>query len=350
MGPARTAVTAEARSEHQSAFVFDLHAHAPRFVPQPFRAVFRAGNPRRPRDAEFGCLAGAGVDAVVAKAVGDPIVTRWYVGRSPWAATDAQLGQVEHQAEVCGALVGRTSAELRAARDDARTAVVLGVEGADPLADDVDNVDRWHQRGVRVVGLVHLGDNALGTTCLPWQQYVGRLPVRRTRAPGLSAFGAEVVQRMNTLGMVVDVAHADTPTLMGVIDAATAPVISSHSGARSIEDFARYLTDQEMKAIAATGGLVGLWPYRAMRHGARDVPELIRHARHVADLVGPGHLCLGTDMNGVPGLMRGYAGEHDLVVVTAALMGAGFSRHEMQGILGGNALRVFADVEAVARR
>lgn len=335
-----------------SAFVVDLHVHGPRFVPQPFRSLWRITNPRRPRDEGFDVLRRASVDLAVAKAVGDPIVTRWYLARSAWDAVDAQLALIEQQAADAGVRVVTSAAEAVASRAEGVPAVMLGVEGADALTcsggarvDGVDGVDRWYERGVRVVVLVHLRDNAIGTTCLPWQQYAGPVPVRRKHEPGLSAFGVEVVARMNRLGMLIDVAHADRATLLGVVDAASAPVVSSHSGARAIQDFPRYLTDDELRAIAGTGGVVGLWPFRTRRYGVRDVAALVTHARHIADTVGVDHVCVGTDMNGVPGLMAGYQGEPDLLVVGAALRDAGFSAIEVDGILGANALRV---LEALA--
>jgi microsomal dipeptidase-like Zn-dependent dipeptidase len=334
---------------HRDALVVDLHVHGPGFVPQPFRALWHGVTPRRPAEVGFDVLRPAGVDAVVATAVGDPIVTRWYRGRSPWEAVDAQLALVERQAADAGAVVVRSVAEVDGARARGAPAVLLGVEGADAIGDDVDRVDAWHRRGVRSVVLVHLRDNRLGSTCLPWQQYAGPLPVRRRSPPGLTALGAAVVGRMNDLGMLVDVAHADRATLLGVVDASAAPVVSSHSGARAVEDFARFLADDELRAVAGTGGVVGLWPYRALGHGARTMADLMAHARHVADVAGPGHLAIGTDMNGVPGLTAGYRGEADLPLVTAALLDAGFTGAEVRGVLGANAVRVLGEVEAAAR-
>ena len=341
---------AEADRLHRESFVLDLHTHGPGFVPPPFRTVWNVVTRRAPAEVGFDVLAKAGVDATVAKAVGDPIVTRWYVGRSPWDAVDAQLALIERQASDAGAVVARSVADLAQARSDSVPAVVLGVEGADAMGEDVDRIDAWHERGVRVIVLVHLRDNALGTTCLPWQPYAGPLPVRRRVSPGLDPVGKRVVQRMNRLGVLVDVAHADRATLLGVIDAATAPVVSSHSGARALQDFARYLADDELRAIAATGGVVGLWPYRARRVGVRTLGDLVAHARHIADAVGPGHLAIGTDMNGVPAVMAGYEGEADLPKLTAALLDGGFDAGEVEGILGANALRVLAEVEAASRR
>jgi membrane dipeptidase len=335
---------------HRRSFVLDLHTHGPGFVPRPFRAIWRGVTIRAPAPVGFDVLRRAGVDAVVAKAVGDPVVTRWYVGRSPWDAVDAQLALIERQAVDGGARVARSVDGLAGARAQGVPAVVLGVEGADAVGHDVDRIDAWHERGVRVAVLVHLGDNALGTTCLPWQRYVGPVPVRRRATPGLTSTGARVVERMNELGMLVDVAHADRATLMGVVDAARAPVVSSHTGARVLQDFARYLADDELWAIASTGGVVGLWPYRARGAGVRSISDLVAHARHIAAAVGPEHLAIGTDMNGVPGVMAGFDGEADMPKLTTALLEGGFDDGEVEGILGANALRVLDAVEAAARR
>jgi microsomal dipeptidase-like Zn-dependent dipeptidase len=335
---------------HRRSFVLDLHTHGPGFVPQPFRTVWRGVTIRAPAEAGFDVLRRAGVDAVVAKAVGDPIVTRWYVGRRPWDAVEAQLALIERQAIDAGARVAQSVGDLVDARAQGVPAVVLGVEGADAVGRDVDRIDAWHERGVRVVVPVHLGDNALGTTCLPWQRYAGPLPVRRQASPGLSPTGVRVVERLNELGVLVDVAHADRATLLGVVDVATAPVVSSHTGARTLQDFARYLADDELRAIASTGGVVGLWPYRTRRFGVRSISDLVAHARHIAGIVGPEHLAVGTDMNGVPGVMAGFDGETDLPKLTAGLLGGGFGAGEVEGILGANALRVLKGVEAAARR
>jgi microsomal dipeptidase-like Zn-dependent dipeptidase len=337
-------VTHDGEQLHHEVLVVDLHAHGPGFVPQPFRSVWRS-TAAAPPEGGFDTLRGGGVDAAIATAVGDPIVTRCYVGRSPWEAVEAQLGRIERQAGDAGAVVVCSVEALLLARARRTPAVLLGIEGADALGHDADLVDAWHLRGVRLLGLVHLGDNTLGTTSLPWQRYAGPLPVRRRTAPGLTALGRRVVTRMNRLGVVVDVAHGDRATVRDAAEITTAPIVSSHTGARALQDFPRYLTDDELRAIAATGGLVGLWPYRHHGRGVRDLPELIAHARYVADLVGPEHLGLGTDLNGLPGVMDGYTGETDLPRLTCALLGAGFNRSEVTGIVGGNALRVLTLVE-----
>jgi membrane dipeptidase len=190
-------------------------------------------------------------------------------------------------------------------------------------------------------------DNALGTTCLPWARYAGPVPVRRPQQRGLSPLGVDVVRRMNELGMVIDVAHADRQTVLDIVETSGAPVMSSHTGARARQDFERFLSDEELRAIAGAGGLIGLWPYRHRGRGVHDLGDLAGHARHIAEIAGAAHIGIGTDMNGVPGVMDGYRDERDLPAVTAALQASGFSDDEVRGIVGENFLRLF---ERVARR
>ena len=121
-------------------------------------------------------------------------------------------------------------------------------------------------------------------------------------------------------------------------------IVASHTGPRACSDFARYLTDEEAVAIAGTGGLIGLWPFFHRGRGVPTLDAFVVQARYLAGLVGPDHLCLGTDMNGVPGVMAGYRGETDLAVLTGGLLRAGLSDTETRGVLGGNFLRVLAEV------
>jgi microsomal dipeptidase-like Zn-dependent dipeptidase len=149
---------------------------------------------------------------------------------------------------------------------------------------------------------------------------------------------------MNKLGILIDVAHADRVTTLAICESSSAPVICSHTGARSLHDFPRYLTDDEIRAISATGGAVGLWPFRYKGKGIADLEDFARHADHLARTAGPDHVCIGTDMNGVPGLMAGYHGERDFPALIQALRRTGLGHAEVAGIAGGNIARVLASV------
>jgi microsomal dipeptidase-like Zn-dependent dipeptidase len=319
--------------------VVDAHTHATGFLPKPVAAAYRLVTHPHPHDVPFGALAGCGVDAIVAKAVGDGVVTRWHWPASPWESVERQLASIRAQADAGGC---RLTTDPHAVGGDRQPAIVLGVEGADMIGTEPERLADLHALGVRVIGLVHYADNPLGTVCLPWQGWVpglARLPLGfLRREPGLSPLGAEVVAEMGRLGIVVDLAHADRATTLAACAAATGPVLSSHTGARALQEFARFVSDDEARAIAATGGLLGLWPFHYRGRGVRDLDDWARHAGYLAELIGPDHLCIGTDMNGVSGLMHGYRGEEDVPVLIDALRATGFSNAEVAGIAGDNVL------------
>jgi membrane dipeptidase len=326
--------------------VVDTHTHTT-FLPGMAAAVYRSVPRNQPAHISLEQAHAAGVHAVVAKAVGDPLVTRWHF-RPPWTAVRNQLDTIRAEAGEAGARLATTASEVRAARGEGRLAVILGLEGADALGTDISKLDELAAAGVRVIVPVHLGDNEVGTTCLPWQRYLGPIPVRR-RPPGLTEFGAAFIAAMNDLGEVVDGSHADEATLLGMVEHSRAPVICSHAGARSVASFERYLSDDAIHAVAASGGVVGLWPYYMRGKGTRTLDDVVAHARHIADLVGPEHVCLGTDMNGVPGLAEGYRDERDVPVLATRLAEGGFTDAEVAGIMGENFLRVLATVESLSR-
>jgi membrane dipeptidase len=326
------------------ALVVDTHVHPRGFLPRPAHAVYRAVNRSMPADTGFDVLRTAGVDAVVAKAVGDPIVTRLRP-MSPWRSVVAQLEIARGEAERAGATIVDSASGIRDASAAGRPAVLLGVEGADILDGRIERLAELRALGVRVLGLVHYVDNSLGSVCMPWQDWLPVPLPKRRHQPGLTAFGAEVVDAANRTGILVDLAHADRPTLLAACERATRPLVATHTGARAVGDFDRFLSDDEIRAVAATGGLIGLWPFFARGLGVPDLDALTRHAAHLAGVAGVDHLCIGTDMNGVTGTMAGYTGEADVWMITAALCAAGLTDDDVVAVLGGNACRVLDATE-----
>jgi microsomal dipeptidase-like Zn-dependent dipeptidase len=326
--------------------VIDAHVHGPGFVPLVAARLYRAVNRRTmPAEVDLAALADAGVDAVVAKAVGDPVVTRWY-GRDHWGAVLRQLDRLVDQVEAAGARLVTTAGQVRASAADGRMAVILGLEGADAVGTDLGRMAQLAGRGVRVVVPVHLGDNQFGTTCLPWQRYIGPLPVRRRAGLGLSPLGAALVDVMDELGIVIDLSHADRATAADIVDRSRHPVIVSHTGARALQDFPRFLADDQISAVAGTGGVMGLWPFCHRGNGVPDLAAIVAHAQHLSAVAGAEHLCLGTDTNGVPGVASGFADGRDAPALAEALTFAGFSRHQVRGVLGENVLRVLDQVSS----
>ncbi len=328
----------------QAGVVVDAHVHTTDYLPAFAASVYRWATRRTVPPMFFlDQLASAGVDAVVANAVGDRAATAWW-GRPPWQAVEEQLRRIRVQAERAHVVLATSAVQVQRAFDAGRLAVVLGLEGGDGIGTQLSRVDELFRWGVRLLIPVHLRDNRIGTTCLPWNRYLGIPSLSRGRRRGLTEFGGAVIERMNHLGMIIDVSHSDAATLHDIADRSRSPIVASHSGARRIEEFARFLDDDEIRAVARTGGVVGLWPYHYKSHGAADLAALMRHARYIADLVGPSHLCLGTDINGVPGMLAGYRGEQDVRVIAAGLMSAGFNQDDTERIMGANFMRVFTEV------
>jgi microsomal dipeptidase-like Zn-dependent dipeptidase len=339
--------TRPGETRFQAGIVVDTHIHTVDYLPAFALSTFRWFIRRTVPPLFFlDQLAAAGVDVAVANAVGDRAVTAWWA-RRPWRAVQEQLRRIRAGAESAHGVVATSAAEARQAFETGRVAVVLGLEGGDCIGMHLSRLDDLYRQGVRMMVPVHLRNNYIGTTCLPWQSYVGlpHIPLLGRRE-GLTRFGCAVIDRMNALGMLIDVSHSDTATLQDIAKRTRHPIVASHAGARSIEDFARYLEDGEIHAVAGTGGLVGLWPYRYGGHGPIDFDALMRHATHVAGLVGAAHLCLGTDFNGVPGTMAGMRREQDVRLIAEHLRSSGFGQDEVEGVMGGNFMRVFQQVTA----
>lgn len=322
-------------SKTNTTLTVDLHTHSQTVMPRWLRAggELLLSMPSEP----LANLARGRVNVAVVAAVGDPIGTLWQP-RSAWAALMRQLATARKEAHEAGMEV-ILSAEQLTRRD--RSAIVLGIEGADLIGQDPMRLEPLHQVGVRVIGLVHYADNNIGTigASLLGKRQSWAIRSGRRRA-GLTSLGRELVSEMNRLGILVDLAHADRATTVAACENSHAPVVSSHTGASAIQQFPRYISDEEAEAIASTGGLIGLWPMGFRGVGMVDLDDFARHASHLAELVGTRHLCIGTDMNGVPGYLREFSSSRDIRALTARLLKIGFSPSDVEGIAGGNAARV----------
>lgn len=314
----------------RDSLVIDIHTHPQGIMPRIVRKAAEklVALPHDPLNN----LRPAGVDYAVVTAVGDFIGTIWRL-ESAWRAVQTQLDNAVKESEAAGVRLTTTASAPAAAPQ-----VILGVEGCDFLGHDLGGFERLHQRGVRVLGLVHYADNRIGTigTSLTGRRDSG------SKRSGLTDFGGEVVRELNRLGIVPDLAHADARTTIAACEESTAPVISSHTAASALRDFPRYISDAEIDAVASTGGVIGLWPASMWGQAMTDLDDFARHASHIAELVGTEHLAIGTDKNGVPDYADGYSASPDIVNLAAALVKFGFSDTDVVAILGGNARRVLA--------
>lgn len=191
----------------------------------------------------------------------------------------------------------RTTAEARRTVEKGGVALFLSFEGVDPLGCDLQLLSVFHELGVRLIGLTWSRRNFAADGC-------HFHPVEEGRTGGLTAFGVALLKEAERLGMIVDVSHLNDVGFDEVFRFFRGPIISSHANSRSLCPVVRNLTDDQLKQIAACGGVVGL---NNMAHFVRqgegafppDEPRwtgLLEHARHIVDLVGEDHLGLGLDL------------------------------------------------------
>lgn len=320
---------------------FDVHGHREGLLPLALRIMSRG---RMPRDIRLRDVAAARVRGLVVCALGD-VNSFKRRKRDEYAAVLEQFEDIRGSVASAGASLAAGPEELGRAFSSGGQAFVLGIEGGDFLGEDLDRLDAVHAQGCRLLGLVHYSKNALASISFGWG---GRI-VPESEQTGLTAFGRRVIARANDLGVMIDLAHADEPSIRGALDASRAPILCSHTGPRALQDFPRYISDDAMRGIARGGGIVGLWPFLNGRSGVPDLATFGAYCARCAELVGAEHLAIGSDVNGVPGYMAGYAGLPDAWKIVATLDDAGFSRSEIKGIVGGNFLALFSRVAAGRR-
>ncbi len=284
----------------------------------------------------------AGVDGALFAAVGDsPVIQRVQGGlknfRDPrpnelYASCVAQLDRVLRRVRDGRVRLVRRPDDFAAARAAGARAALATLEGGDGLDGRVDRVREFHVMGVRAIQLMHYRINELGD--------IQTEPVRHGR---LTDAGAAVITEMNRLGMVVDGAHAERATLVGILDVARAPIIVSHTGPNTLRRNARHLDDDLLRAVAAKGGVIGVWPLSST--GRLDT--FLNEIAYVRDLVGIDHVGVGTDMAGMS-TFTSIPTYREFAPVPAALLAHGFSEAELPKVLGGNFLRVFEASTAVA--
>jgi membrane dipeptidase len=223
----------------------------------------------------------------------------------------------------------KTSADLaaylkRRSSEAGITAGFLGVEGAHALDGDLNNIDVFFDHGIRMMSPTHFFDNDIGGSA------------HGLTKGGLTAKGKEMVRRMQAKGMIVDVAHASSNVISDVLAISTRPIFVSHTGVKGTCNNNRNLSDEQLKGIARTGGVVGIGYWETAVCGT-DAKAIARAIRYAANVAGVEHVGLGSDFDGSIAAPFDTTG---LVQITDALITEGFSDDEIKLIMGGNAIRV----------
>jgi membrane dipeptidase len=267
---------------------------------------------------------------------------------------------------------------------EGKRAIYVGIENGYPIGTDLSNVEEYFNKGVRYITLVHSTNNDLADSATD---------DKGTEHGGISEFGAKVVGEMNRLGIMVDVSHGNDSVFYDAIKISKAPIIASHSNARSVTDHKRNMTDEMLKLMADNGGVVQLTmladylrvappnaardsAMTALRASMKNVSEMTDEQRlelrksfqelnvkypnppatvkHVADhidhivkVAGIDHVGIGCDFDGGGGI-EGIFDASEVMNITIELVRRGYTEEQIVKIWGGNLIRVFKEVQAVA--
>lgn len=322
---------AEAAEISKETITIDLHCHP--------NALAGSHFPRLDPDVPANMKAG-GLDAGLFAARGDyPLIRRdpagrRYESRKPREGellrrSTEQLDKVLEATKEGKLALARSPAEIVEAKKSGTPCAVLAIEGCDPLEGDLSRVKLFYDRGVRVLQLMHYRINEIGD-----------IQTENPRHNGLTSFGREVVREMNKLGMVLDTAHCSAETLAGVLAESKPPVIFSHTGAHSLRSLARHLADKELRAIAAKGGVIGIWPHLRRRD---TFDNFLKDIDYVQKLIGADHVGIATDLFGLD-THTAIPTHKEFALIPAALLKRGYTDSAVEKIVGGNFMRLFREV------
>ncbi|MCY3775766.1 MAG: membrane dipeptidase [Candidatus Aminicenantes bacterium] len=244
-------------------------------------------------------------------------------------------------------VLARTAGDIEGAAAGSKAALVLGLEGGDALRGELGRLRELYEAGLRHVCLVHEGRNAMGVAAQVWEDSTMRVYEPGIDPPGgLSDAGRRIVREMNRLGMLVDVTHMVEESFWETLEVSSAPVVASHGNARSLRDTVRYLTNEQIGAVAETGGMVCPSPFPLGPTRERPSLEMmLRHVDYMVRLVGPDHVGFGTDFLDQTGARpAGFGDIGETPRVAEGLLELGYAAGEIRQIMGGNFLRVFRRV------
>lgn len=235
----------------------------------------------------------------------------------------------------------RSEADIRRNKRNGLRSLLTGIENGLAIEDDISNVQHFANRGITYITLCHNGDNQICDSARHSLNTHG----------GVSPFGAQVIAEMNRLGLMVDLSHAGEKSFYDALQISRTPIVCSHSNSRALCDVPRNITDEQMRALAAAGGVCQITLYNGFLRtdGNATITDAIRHLEHAIDIMGIEHVGLGTDFDGDGGI-PGLADASELVNFTKALLRRRYSETDMSLIWGGNWLRVMNLCQQSAQR
>ena len=218
-----------------------------------------------------------------------------------------------------------------------KIAAVIGVEGGHHIENSLDKIDTLYNAGMRYLTITWNNSTSWAISAQD----------SRTLVQGLSNFGRDVIRKLDSLGVIIDVSHVGIRTISDILEITNNPIIASHSGARAIRDHYRNLYDDQIQAIANGGGVIGIvfYPPFLASPTPAYISDVIAHVDHIVNLVGTDHVAIGSDFDGIgTNVVVGLEDVTKYPDLTLALLQHGYTELEVAKFLGGNFRRVFEQV------
>ncbi|MEL6191438.1 MAG: membrane dipeptidase [Bacteroidota bacterium] len=382
-------LTAKALDIHARVLTVDTHADTPLRMIQPGFDMSERHDPNESGSkVDYPRMKEGGLDAIFFAAfVAQDIRDDDGHGRAKdlcLQMIDSIRVSTERNSDIVGLAINPDDAY--ALEDEGKRAIYIGIENGYPIGNDISNVSLYYDKGVRYITLVHSANNDLADSATdPDGPEHG----------GLSDFGGEVVEEMNRLGIMVDVSHGDDSLFYDAIATSKAPIIASHSNARAVTEHRRNMTDEMLKLMAENGGVVQLTmladylrtapenpardsavaemranmkPFSEMNQEERNearkafqelnekfpsppatVEHVADHIDHIVKVAGIDHVGIGCDFDGGGGI-EGVFDASEVMNITIELVERGYTEEQIEKIWGGNLIRVFKEVQAVAEK
>lgn len=247
--------------------------------------------------------------------------------------------QVERNYESCG--IARTTHDIYKLKSEGKKAFLIGIENGYALGKDINLIEEYFKKGVTYITLCHSINNDI---CDSSSDKSG------PKWNGLSPFGKKVIAEMNRLGILIDLSHASDATFWDVMNLSEVPVFASHSSSRAIYNCDRNLSDEQLRAIAETGGIAQAClvdEFLTSNPKSSNIEDFMNHLCHMIEVAGIDHVGIGSDFDGGAGV-KGCNGDNDLIQITMRLIERGFSDEDIAKIWGGNFLRVLSNAQKYA--
>lgn len=323
----------EARRIHQRVLTLDSHCDTPMFFDQHIE--FHTRDPKILVDLHK--MTEGGLDATIMVAYLKQMERDEESLRAATAKANRILDEIEamvaHNSTAIG--IARTPDDLYRHKAEGRKSIMLGIENGYAIGKDVSLIEHFRRRGVVYMTLCHNGDNDLCDSARGNNEH-----------GGISTLGEQAIREMNRTGMMVDLSHAAEKSFYDALEMSRTPIVCSHSSSRALCNHPRNLTDDQLRALAARGGVAQVTLYSGFLR--EDAPATIRdavnHLNHMVSIMGVEHVGIGTDFDGDGGII-GCASASELINFTRQLLHERYSEADIRRIWGENFLRVMREVQ-----